>query len=105
MALHFHKVLEPNVKKGRNVPDCQPTDCILETDHVPLVDADAGHLLSRAEPRHEPLHPGPEVDDDGDVEEREEETEHVELVGVALVEGAAAGARALEKANPSGDGL
>ena len=98
-------MLEADVKKGRNVPDCQPADCILETDHVPLVDANAGHLLSRAESRDEPLHPGPEVDDDGDVEEREEEAEHVELVGVALVEGAAAGARALEKANPSGDGL
>ena len=101
MALNCHKIFEAKFKKGRNVPDYQPTDCSLETDHIPLVDTDAWHLLSWAEPRHEPLHPGPEVDDDGDVEEREEESEHVELVRLILIEGAAAAARALEKAHTS----
>ena len=105
MALHFHEMLKADVKKGRDVPDYQPADCILEVDHVPLVDTDARHLLSWAQPRYEPLDPGPEVDDDGDVEEREEETEHVELVRLVLIEGAAAAARALEKANTSDDRL
>ena len=98
-------MLKADVKKGRDVPDYQPADCILEVDHVPLVDTDARHLLSWAQPRYEPLDPGPEVDDDGDVEEGEEEAEHVQLVGVALVEGAAIAASALQKANSSGHGL
>ena len=105
MALYCHKIFEAKFKKGRNVPDYQPTDCSLEADHIPLVDSDARHLLSWAEPGHEPLHSGPEVDDDGDVEEREKEAEHVELVRLVLIEGAAAAARALEKANTSDDRL
>ena len=101
MALRCHQILEAEFEKGRNVPDYQPADCHLEADHVPLVDSDAGHLLSRAELRHEPLDPEPEVDDDEDVEEGEEEPEHVELVGLALVQGTAVAACTLEHADSS----
>ena len=105
MALNCHQVLEADIKKGGDVPDYQPVDCRLQTDHISLVDTDARHPLSGAQLRHEPLDPEPEVDDDGDVEEGEEEPEHVELVRVALIQEAAATARALEKTNTSGHRL
>ena len=83
LCQHRQQRLETIVKKGGEVPDNQPTDRHLEADHIPLVHPDAGHLLPGAELWHEPLHPDPEVEDDGDVEEGEEELEHVELVRLA----------------------
>ena len=66
----------------------------LKADHIPLVDTDARHPLSWAELPHEPFDPEPEVDDDHDVEAGEEEPKQVELVRLALIEGAAAPAYA-----------
>ena len=66
----------------------------LKTNHIPLVDADAGHPLPWAELPHEPFDPEPEVDDDHDVEAGEEKPKQVELVRLALIEGAAAPAYA-----------
>ena len=84
-----------------HVPDDQPDDRGLETDHVPLVRADAGHLLARAEVAHEPAHPEPEVDDDRDVEEREEEVEQEQLVCLALQEVTASFDQVFKETNSS----
>ena len=100
-GLHREKSLKATIDECGRVPDDQPDDRGLETDHVPLVHADAGHLLPRAQVAQEPAHPEPEVDDDRDVEEREEQVEQEQLVGLALREVTAAFDQGFEKANSS----
>ena len=100
-GLHREESLKATIDERGHVPDDQPDDRGLETDHVPLVRADAGHLLAGAQVAQEPAHPEPEVDDDRDVEEREEEVEQEQLVGLALREVTAAFDQAFKKANSS----
>ena len=100
-GLHREESLKATINEGGHVPDDQPDDRGLEADHVPLVRADAGHLLARAEVAHEPAHPEPEVDDDRDVEERKEEVEQEQLVCLALQEVTASFDQVFKETNSS----
>ena len=104
-GLHREESLKATIDESGHVPDDQPDDRGLQTDHVPLVHADAGHLLAGAEVAHEPAHPESEVDDDRDVEEREEQVEQEQLVCLALWEVTAAFDQVFKETNSSRDRL
>ena len=52
-GLHREESLKATIDERGHVPDDQPDDRGLQTDHVPLVHAYARHLLSGTESRHE----------------------------------------------------